>query len=42
MTEQDYNTCKQHMETTGEENEGDRKIIDFLTFEPMEGLAYND
>ena len=36
MTEQDYNTCKQHMETTREENIEDRKIIDFLTYEPIE------
>lgn len=36
MTEEEYNTCKEHMQTSEEENEEDKKIIDFLTFEPVE------
>ena len=36
MTEEEYNTCKEHMQTSEEENGEDKKIIDFLTFEPVE------
>ena len=38
MTEQEYNICKEHMTINEEDNEENKRIIDFVTGEPVDRI----